>query len=109
LADPEHIALARSGANAIARWRELNYLIPNDRLTVYSLSYQLGNRSAGETFEPEFVHGRAKLDLSGAFLSGIKLAGADLSHDDLSRADLTGCNLRLADLDQPAIGPCVAV
>ena len=98
MADPEHIALARSGASAISRWRELTFMIPNDKLTVYSLSYSLGDRSAGETFEPDFIYGRAKLDLSGGFLSGVKLARADLAHDDLSRADLTGCNLRLAEL-----------
>ena len=99
MAETEHVALARSGGDAIARWRELNYLIPNDKLIVYTLNYRLGDRSAGETFEPEFVHGRAKLDLSGAFLSGAKLAGADLSHDNLSGVDLTGCNLRHADLE----------
>ena len=98
MANPEHIALAKSGPNAISRWRELTFFIPNDRLTVYSLSYSLGDRSAGETFEREFIHGRAKLDLSGGYLSGAKLPRADLAHDDLSGADLTGCNLRLAEL-----------
>ena len=99
MADSEHIAVARSGASSISRWRELNYMIPNDKLTLYTLNYRLGDRSAGETFEPEFIYGRAKLDLSGAFLSGAKLARADLAHDNLSRVDLTGCNLRQADLE----------
>ncbi len=98
MANPEHIAIAKSGPNAVSRWRELTFFIPNDRLMVYSLSYSLGDRSAGETFEREFIHGRAKLDLSGGYLSGVKLPRADLAHDDLSRADLTGCNLRLAEL-----------
>ncbi len=98
MADPEHVALAKSGANAIAQWRELTYMIPNPTVTMYTLTYELGNRSAGETFEKQFVYGRAKLDLSGASLSGVKLARADLAHDNLSRVDLTGCNLRLADL-----------
>jgi hypothetical protein len=40
------------------------------------LSYHLEDRSVGETFEREFVHGRSRLDLSGAALSGAKLAGA---------------------------------
>ncbi len=98
MADPVHVALARSGANAIAQWRELTYMIPNPTVTSYTLTYELGNRSVGETFEKQFVYGRAKLDLSGASLSGVKLARADLAHDNLSRVDLTGCNLRLADL-----------
>jgi len=98
LAKQEHVALAKSGANAIARWREINYRIPNPTLHSYSLRYQLEDRSTSENFEPEFVYGRSKLDLSGAFLSRANLAGADLSYDDLRGADLTGCNLRQANL-----------
>ena len=97
MADPEHVALARSGANAIARWRELNYVIPNTAAR-HTLNYQLGDRSTSEVFEPEFVYGRPKLDLSGAFLSGAKLAGADLAYDELNGVDLTSSNLRLAEL-----------
>jgi len=98
LADPEHIAIAKAGSNAISRWREQTFWVPNENPVVYSLNYSLGDRSTGETFEPEFIHGRAKLDLSGGYLSGIRLPQADLAHDDLSRADLTGCNFRLARL-----------
>ena len=61
MANPEHVALARSGANAIARWRELNYMIPNPTVTLYTLTYSLGNRSAGENFEQKFVHGAPSL------------------------------------------------
>ena len=98
MAVPEHIAIVKSGPNAISRWRELTFWVPNENPIVYSLNYSLGDRSTGETFEQEFVHGRAKLDLSGGYLSGIKLPRADLAHDDLSRADLTGCDLRQARL-----------
>ena len=98
MADPEHIAIVKSGPNAISRWRELTFWVPNENPIVYSLNYSLGDRSTGETFEQEFVHGRAKLDLSGGYLSGIKLPRADLAHDDLSRADLTACDLRQARL-----------
>ena len=62
MADPEHVVLAKSGATAIAKWREVNYLIPNT-VTSYSLNYQLEDVSASERFEPEFVYGRARLDL----------------------------------------------
>ena len=98
MADPEHVAIVKSGPNAISRWREATFWIPNDQPIVYHLNYSLGDRSTGETFEREFVHGRAKLDLSGAFLSGVRLPRADLAHDDLSRADLTGANLQFARL-----------
>ncbi len=98
MADPEHVALARAGANAIARWRELTFRSPNDRLPRIVLDYRLENRAVSETFEPEFNYGRPSLDLSGAMLSGSKLAGADFSHDNLSGADLTGSDLHLSDL-----------
>lgn len=98
MADPEHVALAKSGGNAIARWRELTFRTPNTRLPRISLGYRLEDVAAGETFLPEYNYGRPGLDLSMAFLSGIKLPGADLSHDDLSGADLTQSDLRTADL-----------
>lgn len=98
MADPEHVAIAKAGPNAISRWREATFWVPNEQPIVYHLNYSLGDRSTGETFEQELVHGRAKLDLSGAFLSGVRLPRADLAHDDLSRADLTGVNLQYARL-----------
>ena len=76
----------------------MTFLIPNTTPTVYNLTYSLGDRSAGETFEREFIHGRAKLDLSGAYLSGARLRGADLAHDNLAAIDLTNADLRGADL-----------
>ncbi len=98
MADPEHVSLARSGPTAIARWRELTFRSPNDRVPTFDLGYRLEDRAASETFTPEFIYGRPSLDLSGSFLSGIKLPSADLRHDDLSGADLTGVDLRMADL-----------
>ena len=98
MAEPDHVSLARAGANAIARWRELTFRSPNTRLPRYELGYRLEDRAASETFTPEFIYGRPPLDLSGSFLSSIKLPGADLRHDDLSGADLTGADLRMADL-----------
>ena len=68
MADPEHTALAKAGAHAIARWREQIYWR------------------------------RRSMDLSGAYLSGARLPGVDLAHDNLSNADLTSADLRLADL-----------
>ena len=98
MAETDHVSLARAGANAIARWRELTFRSPNTRLPRYELGYRLEDRAASETFTPEFIYGRPPLDLSGSFLSSIKLPGADLRHDDLSGADLTGADLRMADL-----------
>ena len=98
MADPEHVALAKSGPNAISRWREATWRRPNTQLPRFNLDYRLEDRAAGETFPPEYIYGRPSLDLSGAMLSAAKLPGADLSHDDLSGADLTGSDLHLADL-----------
>ncbi len=98
MADPDHVSLVRSGASAIARWRELTFRSPNDRVPRFDLGYRLEDRAASETFTPEFNYGRPTLDLEGAFLSGIKLPSADLRHDDLSGADLTGGDFRMSDL-----------
>ena len=98
MADPDHVGLARSGPNAIARWRELTFRSINTRLPRFDLGYRLEDRAASETFTPEFIYGRPLLDLSGSFLSGIKLPGADLRHDNLSDGDFTGCDFRMADL-----------
>ena len=98
MADPEHISLAKSGSSAISRWREATWRSPNTQLPRFSLGYRLEDRSAGETFAPDYIYGRPTLDLSGAMLSAAKLSGADLAHDDLSGADLTGSDLHLADL-----------
>ncbi len=97
MADPEHVVLAKAGANAIARWREVNHVIPNAAAR-HTLNYQLEDQSTSEVFAREFVYGRPKLDLSGAILCRAKLPGADLAHDQLNRVDLTSSNLRMADL-----------
>ena len=68
MADPEHVALAKQGSHAIARWREKQYWR------------------------------RRQLDLSGAFLSRARLSSSDLAHDNLCGIDLTDADLRLADL-----------
>ena len=98
MANPDHVSLARSGSSAIARWRELTFRSVNTRLPRFDLGYRLEDRAASETFSPEFIYGRPPLDLSGAYLSGIKLPSVDLRHDDLSEADFTGCDFRLSDL-----------
>ena len=98
MADPDHVSLARSGPGAIARWRELTFRSPNQRISRFELGYRLEDRAASETFEPDFIYGRPSLDLTGAFLSGVKLPGADLRHDDLGGADFTGADFRMADL-----------
>ena len=61
LANSEHISLVRSGASAIATWREVNYMIPNPSKDEFKLSYRLEDRATHETVRPEFVPGRAKL------------------------------------------------
>lgn len=68
MANPQHVALARRGPYALARWREQQW------------------------------RRRGRLDLSGASLSGVKLPGADLARDELTAIDLTNADLRRADL-----------
>lgn len=64
MANPEHIAIAKRRAFAIARWRAT------------------------------YFQERAHLDLSGAYLSGIRMPGVDFSYDDLTQIDLTSADLR---------------
>ena len=68
MANPQHVALARRGPYALARWRERQW------------------------------RRRGRLDLSAAALSGVKLPGADLARDELTAIDLTNADLRRADL-----------
>ncbi len=64
LADPAHVAIAKRRAFAIARWRA------------------------------QFFERRARLNLAGAYLSGIRMPGVDLAYDDLDEIDLTSADLR---------------
>lgn len=64
MANPEHVAVAKGRSFAIARWRA------------------------------RFFQERAHLDLSGAYLSGLRMPGVDLSHDNLDQIDLTSADLR---------------
>lgn len=64
MANPEHVAVAKGRSFAIARWRA------------------------------RFFQERAHLDLSGAYLSGVRMPGVDLSHDNLDQIDLTSADLR---------------
>ncbi len=64
MANPEHVAIARRRTFAIARWRA------------------------------QFFQMRERMNLSGAYLSGIRMPGVDLAYDDLSEIDLTTADLR---------------
>lgn len=64
MANPEHVAIAKGRAFAIARWRARSF------------------------------QARPHLDLSRAYLSGIRMPGVDLSFDDLTEIDLTRADLR---------------
>ena len=64
LADPAHVAIAKRRTFAIARWRA------------------------------QFFERRARLNLAGAYLSGIRMPGVDLAYDDLDEIDLTSADLR---------------
>ena len=68
MSKPDHVAVAKGGTRAIARWRERHF------------------------------RRRERLDLSGASLSGSRLPSADLAYDDLSGADLTSVDLRRSNL-----------
>ena len=74
MANPEHVAIVKQGAEAIRTWREKN---PDARLDLTGA------------------------DLHGADLNGADLHEADLSRADLSKADLIEANLMGADQRGP--------
>ena len=67
MANPEHVAVAKRRAFAIARWRA------------------------------QFFQRRERMNLSGAYLSGVRMPGVDLAYDDLTEIDLTSADLRNAN------------
>ena len=67
MANPEHVAIAKRRTFAIARWRAREF------------------------------QSRPRLDLAGAYLSGIRMPGVDLGFDDLTQIDLTRADLRHAN------------
>jgi len=91
MANSEHVALVRRGAEAIREWRREN---PRKRLDLSEASLVKADLSGARLMWADL----AKADLSGADLSGANLAGAELSEANLSRADLNHADLSAADL-----------
>ena len=102
MANPQHLAVARKGAEAIAEWRRSN---PEKSLDLS------GANLAGADLAGADLAGADLVDatLDGADLAGANLAGADLSetrlvHADLSRANLTTAMLLNTDLWGARVG-----
>ena len=81
MANPEHVALVKKGAEAIEAWRRQNHTVWLDL--------------AGADF---FTAELSRVDLSRANLLGASLDWADLDEANLYEADLSGANLYSADL-----------
>lgn len=104
--NPEHLAVVKKGAEAIAEWRQAN---PGVRLELAQAKLG-GAKLAGANLEEADLEeanlnnadlNDAKFNdafLLGAELNGADLRGADLSDADLSNADLSGAQLNGADL-----------
>jgi uncharacterized protein YjbI with pentapeptide repeats len=86
LANPEHLAKLKEGAETWNRWRKHNFEVRQD-FTEAELS---GANLSGTDL-------RAAC-LSGAYLDGVDLHEADLRKADLSRASLHRAHLQRADL-----------
>ena len=83
MANPEHVEVARQGAESLRAWREAN--------DGAKLELRMANLSRAHLHEA---------NLSGAYLNGANLSGADLTGADLSRALLHEANLKEADLSR---------
>jgi len=116
MANPEHVALVRNGADAIARWRTQNPYVCLDLsetdLSQQSLASALlqGADLRGANLDRAVLR-QANLslaqlngadlfwtDLVGADFTGAALTGAVLAEAHMSGANLSGTDLRWADL-----------
>jgi hypothetical protein len=106
MANPEHVAIVKQGAETIRQWWETH---PNERLDLLEADLSGANLFKANLRSADL--NRANLskatlrqadlceaDLCEADLSGADLFGADLSATDLSDADLSRTLLRYADL-----------
>jgi hypothetical protein len=86
MANPEHVAIVRQGAAAIAKWRRRN---PGLRLDLSGAGFDGLNLLEANL---------SIANLAGADLSGVNLSDANLTWADLTDANLGGANLTDADL-----------
>lgn len=115
MANPEHVAIVKQGADAIREWRERNpqrldlseIVFTDEQLSSADLSgaklsdANLHGANLHGTYLPEANLSKADLTwarLSGAYLIGADLSEADLSFGNLSEADLRGASLCDANL-----------
>lgn len=86
MANPEHVALVRKGADAIREWRRAH---PDERLDLSGADLSGARLSRANLIEA---------DLRRANLSGANLSSVELDGSDLRGSILTGANLRWAAL-----------
>jgi uncharacterized protein YjbI with pentapeptide repeats len=106
VANEEHLARLKEGAEAWNQWRDENPMIQPDLSRADLTRMHLrGANLAGVALAEANLTGihlpgtqLAGADLRGARLSGAHLRGADLSEADLAGADLSWANLDGADL-----------
>ena len=106
MANPQHLALVRKGAFAIAEWRRSN---PTERLDLGSANLGHADLRQADLRQADLAHAnlaRADLayaDLYEAYLFDANLSRANLrqtwlANADLASADLSGANLNGAHL-----------
>jgi len=115
MANPEHVALVRQGAEAIREWRQEH---PDERLdlrraNLFEAKLSGANLSDAILWRTDLRMAklsRAKLSrakLSRAILLRADLSAADLSGAELSKADLSWANLSEADLSGAELSKAV--
>ncbi len=96
MANPEHVAIVKQGAEEIRKWRADN---PGILLDLQYADLSGANLSEAILFRANLSGANlSEANLSGANLSGANLSGANLSGANLSGADLSGADLSGADL-----------
>ena len=96
MANPEHVAVVRQGAAAIAEWRAAH---PDVRLDLRSANFAGAELAGGNLVEADlFAANLLGTNLAGADLISAHITGANLGRAKLAAADLTGANLIDANL-----------
>jgi len=92
MANPDHVALARKGAMAIAEWRQKH---PKERLDLTGADLSRADLSDGDLSGADL----SRANLSGAIFRNANLSAANMREATLKWADLGGANLSKANLN----------
>lgn len=99
MANPEHVAIVKQGADALRQWQEEH---PFARLDLWGADLRGAHLTGAVLWRANLTDA----DLEGTVLIGAHLADADLSDAILTNADLSDAVLTAAQLGYTALAEC---